>query len=147
MKTIKSTYFLPAILTAMAITALLFNIYYNSTQVAMGSTIQGNDYQATSTAASSAYGAFTASRLIKTGPSSLGTVVITGAAAGGINIYDATTTDITLRANKSTSSILVASLPPSLVAGDYVFDIALSTGLYVDLLAGGTMPTTTISFR
>jgi len=147
MKTIKSTYLLPAIITAMAITALLFSIFYNSTQTAMGSTIQGSDYQATTTAANAVYGSFTAGKLIKSGPGSLGTVVITGANTGVVNIYDATTTDITQRTgNKASSTILIASLPASLVAGDYIFDIALSTGLYVDLVSGN-MPTTTISFR
>lgn len=141
------TYKLPAILTAMAITALLFSIFYNSTRTAMGSTIQGSDYQATTTANNTVYGSFSSSKLVKSGYGSLGSIIVTGASAGGINIYDATTTDITLRGNKATNTILVASIPPSLAAGTYVFDVQLSTGLYVDLLAGGTMPTTTITYR
>lgn len=148
MKTAKSKFVLPAIFTAMAITALLFSIFYNSTQTAMGSTIQGSDYQATTTAQSTAYGTtITTSKLVKSGPGSLGTVVITGANTGVVNFYDATTTDVTKRTNNiATSSILIASLPASLVAGDYIFDIALSTGLYVDLVSGN-MPTSTISYR
>jgi len=111
------------------------------------STIQGNDYMSTSTAASNVYGAQIRSSLLKNTPGSLGTVIVTGAAAGTINIYDATTTNITLRASsKATSTLLIASLPASLAAGDYVFDAEYTDGLYVDL-ADGVMPTTTITYR
>ena len=121
--------------------------FRDESSVVSAATIQGNDYQATTTAGSSIYGSFTSGRLIKTGYGALGTVIITGANSGILNFYDATTTDITLRTgNKATSSILIASLPASLAAGDYVFDIALSTGLYVDLVSG-TMPTSTIAYR
>lgn len=146
MKSVSVKYSLAGIITAMIITALFFS-FYNQTHVALGSTIQGNDYQATTTAGSSVYGSITGSKLIKTGYGSLGTVVITGANTGIVNIYDATTTDITKRTgNTATATILIASLPASLTTGDYVFDTALSWGLYVDLVSG-IMPTTTIAFR
>jgi len=133
---------------AMIVTGFVFAfILNNPAQVALGSTIQGSDYQATTTASSNIYGSFTASRAIKSGPGSFGTVVITGANTGNINFYDATTTDVTLRTgNRSTSSILIASLPASLAANDYTFDVQLSQGLYLELVAGN-MPTTTITFR
>lgn len=133
-----------------AVIATMFVVLFfgfNNEKVVEGSTIQGNDYQATTTAENAVYGSFTSSRLIKTGYGALGTVNITGANTGAINFYDATTTDITKRTgNVSSSSILIASIPPSLVAGNYVFDIALSRGLYIDLVSGN-MPTTTISYR
>jgi len=146
MKAVSTKLGLAGIVVTMIVTAFLFS-FYNETRIAQGATIQGNDYQATTTAASSVYGSFTASRLIKTGYGSLGTVIITGANTGIMNFYDATTTDITKRTNNtSSSSILLASIPASAAAGDYVFDIALSYGLYVDLVSGN-MPTTTIAFR
>lgn len=146
MKSASMKFGIAGIVTAMILTALFFSLY-NETRIAQGSTIQGNDYQATTTAGNSVYGSITASKVIKSTYGSLGTVVVTGANTGVVNFYDATTTDITKRTNNTaTATILVASLPASLAAGDYVFDTALSWGLYVDLVSG-TMPTTTIAFR
>ena len=107
-----------------------------------------NEYQATTTAASTVYGnTITGDNLVKTGLGAFGSVVITGATAGVVNVYDATTTNVLLRTgNKATSTILIVSLPASLAAGTYTFDHEFTDGLYVDLVAG-TMPTTTITYR
>ena len=96
-----------------------------------GSVAVSNDYRATTTAASTLFGAtISDSRLIRSGYGSLGSVVITGATAGVVNIYDATTTDALQRAgNKATSSIQIATLPASLAAGTYVFDAQYNDGL------------------
>lgn len=113
-----------------------------------GSIQQGQEYTATTTAPNVIFGnTITGDAVLKTGPGGLGSVVITGAATGILNFYDATTTNVDLRTgNKATSTILIASLPASLVAGDYVFDVAVSDGLLVDLVSGN-MPTTTITYR
>lgn len=107
------------------------------------------EYTATSTATSNIYGATINSgiTLIRTGQGSIGSVVITGAAAGVLNFYDATTSDVTKRASQfASSSILIASLPASLAAGTYVFDSQYNYGLLV-VLSSGTMPTSTITYR
>lgn len=76
----------------------------------------------------------------------LGSVIITGAATGVINIYDATTTDVTLRTGAmGTSSILLATFPSSEATGTYTFDAQYYRGLIVETI--GTMPTTTITSR
>src|SRR3990167_2507018 len=77
---------------------------------ALGSVFSGQEYVATTTASNSMYGAtITGDRLIKTGYGALGSVVITGAATGIINIYNATTSNILARTgNVATSSILLA---------------------------------------
>lgn len=150
MKTAQSKFVLPAIIMAMVMTAFVFAfVYENKPNVAFGSTIMGNDYLSTTTAASTAYGTtITGDALIKTGSGSFGGFIITGAATGIVNFYDATTTDITKRTgNKATSTILITSLPASLAAGDYTgYDVTFSTGLYIDLVSGN-MPTTTVKFR
>lgn len=150
MKTAQSKLVLPAIIMAMIFTAFaLALVFENNTKVALGSTIMGNDYLSTTTAASTAYGTtITGDALIKTGSGSFGGFIVTGATAGIVNFYDATTTDVTKRTgNKATSSILITSLPASLAAGDYTgYDVTFSTGLYIDLVSG-TMPTTTVKFR
>ncbi len=118
----------------------------------VGSVNIGAEYSRINIAASTAYGATTTPQrtatvgTIKIGSGSLGSVVITGAAAGLMNFYDATTSDVTKRTNNvATSTILLASLPASLVAGTYVFDVEFRTGLFVDIT--GTYPTTTVTYR
>ncbi len=140
-------------LIALLVTSVLFcaALFFASsfTPFAFGSNMsEASDYMATSTAASAAYGAtITGGRLIKPGHGSFSTVVITGANTGIVNFYDATTTDITKReARFSTSTILIASFPASAAAGDYVFDAQYTTGLFIDLVSGN-MPTSTITYR
>lgn len=114
----------------------------------VGSVVQGNEYQATSTAANALYGARTdAEGLLKTGYGSLAQVTITGANTGILNFYNATTSNVNLRTgNKATSTLLIASFPASAAAGTYTFDATVSTGLLY-VLEGGLMPTTTIMWR
>ena len=117
----------------------------------MGSVEVSNEYLATSTAASGAYGAVTTGRVIKGGitkaSGTLGSVVVTGANTGVLNFYDATTTDVTLRTgNKATSTILLASIPTNMAAATYTFDVQFTDGLLLELVSG-TMPTTTITYR
>lgn len=131
------------------IAVLLVEIVLTSRPLVVeGSTLQGQEYMATTTAANSVYGAtVTGSTLIRTGSGSINSVIITGANTGIVNIYDATTSSILLRATRmSTSTILIATLPASIVAGTYTFDATYSNGLYVDLI-GGNMPTSTITYR
>lgn len=69
----------------------------------------------------------------------LGSVVITGAVAGPMKFYDATsTTDV--------SSTTLTILPASLAAGTYTFDVAFSRGLILGTTAN-LVPTSTITWR
>lgn len=84
--------------------------------------------------------------LLKLGNGVLGSVVITGAATGTFELYDATTTNATLRTITATTSLVkLASFPASTAAGTYVFDAAFSQGLIVAFT--GTQGTTTITYR
>jgi len=108
----------------------------------IGSVVQSSEYHATTTS----QGRFSSPAVLVSGYGSLGSVIITGAGAGTINLYDATTTDITLRTgNTATSSLYIATIPDSTVAGTYTFDTSFYTGLLVEII--GTTPTTTITFR
>lgn len=113
-----------------------------------GSVTVASEYVATTTAANSVYGAtITGSKLIRTGSGTLGSVVITGANTGVVNIYNATTSNVNQRTGKkATSTILIATLPASLAAGTYVFDTQFSDGLYVEVVSG-SIPTSTITYR
>ena len=133
----------------MATVALLMGglVALQVKDLSLGSVSVSNEYRATSTALSAGYGAGTVDAQIKTGYGTLGSVVVLGADTGVVNLYDATTTDATLRASsKATSTILITSLPASLVAGTYTFDVRFNDGLLLDLVQGN-MPTTTITFR
>lgn len=116
--------------------------------VALGSVSVTSEYIATSTAQSSAYGALiTGDKYLVTGKGTLGSVVILGANTGIINIYNATTSSILKRAStKATSTILIASIPASMAAGTYTFDVQFTDGLFIDLVSG-IMPTTTVTYR
>ena len=133
----------------LAITVLAGFVYYfhQLNQQNVSGVSQGNEYNATSTAASAVYGAFTDDQLLKTGWGTLGSIVVTGAYTGIVNFYNATTSNVLLRTNNTaSSSILMASMPASLVAGTYMFDAIFTDGLLVEL-ESGNMPTTTITWR
>lgn len=72
----------------------------------------------------------------------LGSVVITGANTGIINIYDATTTG----PHSDSATTTLASFPASTVAGTYIFDVTATKGILIELSAG-LMPTSTITWR
>ena len=123
--------------------AYLFIVSHQNAKASVGA----DGYQATSTAANALFGSQTVQTRIRTGPGIFGSVIITGANTGVVNIYDATTTDVNKRTgNTATSTILLASLPGSLVAGTYTFDVSFGTGLLVDVWSG-SMPTSTITWK
>lgn len=143
MKSINNT-FVPAVLIAGAILVLAIVLLFKPFQTAFGSVAIGNDYQGTTTV--STPGAFPVEARLQNYGGSLGSVVLTGATTGTINIYDATTSDVTKRTpGQSTSTILLASFPASAATGDYVFDRVFFNGLYI--VTTGTIPTTTITYR
>jgi|GEM_PF-4175832 hypothetical protein len=88
--------------------------------------------------------------LIKSGRGSFGSVNVleTGSGGGDFEFYDATTTNINLRASSmASSSIFLGSIPNDATAREYAFDIALNNGLVMVYTGGGTVATTTINLR
>ena len=137
--------FVATLASALVISAVV--LLFQNAQPTLASTIQGNEYLATTTGNGANFGSWSTGRLVRTGSGSLAQITVTGANTGMVNIYDATTTNVNNRTNNpATSTILIASLPVSLVAGTYTFDAEYKTGLFVDLVSG-TMPTTTITYR
>ena len=136
------------ILAGVAVLLVSAFLYFSKTeQKPIGSIITGQEYQATTTAGNAVFGAQTTGALLKTGFGSLGSVVVTGANTGILNFYDATTTNVNLRMGSTpTSTIHIASIPESMVAGTYTFDAEFTTGLLMDLYSG-SMPTTTVTWR
>ncbi len=97
------------------------------------------DYVYTPTAGESA-------QLLKTRFGSLGSVIITGAGAGYIDIYNASTTDATLRTVTATTSLpTIAHFPANTVAGTYDFNTIFTDGLLV--VWTGDIGTSTITYK
>lgn len=131
------------LLAAFLGAALLFS--WNPALPADASVLRGGEYHATTTNSFTVGGGPTEKALL-TEPGTLGSVVITGANSGTINLYDATTSNINARTgNLATSAILVASFPASAAAGTYTFDGVVVNGLYLSV--AGTAPTSTITYR
>lgn len=131
-------------LYAIASLALLLSAYLLVSQSfkVEASTIQGSDYNATTTFAASAPN----ERLIKTGSGSLGSVVITGKNTGLMTLYNATTSNVNLRTgNKATSTIMLVDYPTNAPEGNYVFDIQFTDGLLLVTTTG--VATSTITYR
>jgi hypothetical protein len=122
----------------LAIVAL-FGGGYTATKV--GSVSEGSAYNSINTNTASSN-----KDLIKLGYGTLGSVIITGAAAGTFEIYDATTTNSVLRTVVATSSLIkLASFPTNAAVGTYTFDTAFTQGLIVAFT--GAQGTTTITLR
>lgn len=145
--TVKNTLFAFIGTLATALIVSLVLLLMQSPLSVQGSQLQGQEYLATTTGSSISAGAATGAGLVKTGSGALAQIVVTGANTGYINIYDATTTNVNNRTgNTATSSIYLGSLPASIAAGTYTFDVQFNTGLYLDLVSG-TLPTSTIMYR
>lgn len=112
-----------------------------STQVAKGSVSDTNEYNATTTNALSV-----AQRTLKNGRGSLAQVTITGDNTGLITVYNATTSNVSLRTGqKATSTIIIADFPASTPEGTYTFDALFTDGLLV--VTSGAPATSTITWR
>ena len=87
-----------------------------------------------------------AAQLLKTSFGILGSVIITGAGAGDLTLYNATTTNANLRATAATSSLpVIASFPANTAVGNYDFDVAFNDGLLA--VFTGVIGTSTITFN
>lgn len=113
-----------AIIGLVLVVAFLISV--NAAKTASASVRTGDEYLATTTNAASAN-----TRTLKAGRGALGQVTITGAAAGTMTFYDATTSNSTLRTGQlATSSLaVIADFPASAAAGTYMFDAGFSNGL------------------
>lgn len=113
-------------------------------QIPVGSVSLGAGYKATTTSALMGWAVRTP-KTLSTHPGTLGSVVITGAAATLFELYDATTTNANLRAIKATTTL--ASFPTSAAAGTYTFDVDYNVGLIAEFKTGTAIATTTITWR
>lgn len=112
-----------------------------------GSVIVASEYNATTSPQRLSNGTGNGTAiLVKSGFTTLGSVIVTGTNTGTINFYDATTSDVTKRTNNTpTTTILIASLLGNIATGTYTFDVNVNNGLLYEGV--GTVPTSTVTFR
>jgi hypothetical protein len=107
----------------------------------LGSISNGSAYKTLSTAATTS-----PVYMIKTGPGTLGSVVINTLGTGNIVFYDATSTIPTYRTIQATSSLpIIGYVSASQAAGTYTYDVSFYGGLMA--VYGGAQGTSTITFR
>ena len=120
---------------ALAISLASGYTVYNGIQK-VGSITQGQEYSATTTPLAQAW----TDRQLDTGPGTLGSVVITSQGNVQFDLLDS------LDAGRNVATGTLVSIPRNAAVGTYVFDIAYSEGLYIDVLEG-TLGTSTITYR
>lgn len=132
------------LIIVIAVVAMSFLFSWVRTERVQGSVSVTDEYMSTTTGISRF--PTTGYDLLNASPGTLGQIVVTGTASGQLNIYDATTSDVTRRTfNTSTTSIWVVNLPGQTATGTYTFDSRFNYGMLV--IPVGNMPTTTIMFR
>ena len=82
--------------------------------------------------------------VLKPVPGVLGSVIVTTTATGVLTIYNATTSNVTLRA-LATSSLEIIAILANPVVGTYTYDIEADQGMIVKF--DGIQASTTITFR
>ena len=120
--------------------------FYRTTPV-NASTPVGGEYTATSTGQGSR--GISNFSPIQTFSGTLGSVVITAVGTDPIFVYDASTTDATMRGNIATTSLpLIAFFPASEPVGTYTFDAKFVNGLViVQVGTVANQASTTITWR
>ncbi len=130
------------ILSLIILMVVVYIVIVDRPQVpeSIGSVAISNEYHSVLTGASSG-GSDTLQ--LTTAPATLGSIVIT-ATGGAITVYNATTSNVTLRAGATTTLDFV-NIPSGTAVGTYTYDLVLPHGLLVVL--EGTQATSTITFR
>ena len=127
-------------LLLLAITVLLaLSIFTGNGVTSIGSVSVSDEYQSIQTGAGLANGT-----VLKPVPGVLGSVVVTTTAVGTLTIYNATTSNVTLRAG-ATSTLEILAVLSNPTAGTYTYDVEADQGMIVDF--SGTQASTTITYR
>lgn len=113
------------------------NSYLQNRQ-ALGSVNIGGEYKATTTDAAFGNGI----KVYKTGPGTLGSVVVTLTSNAPIAFYDATTTGA--HSNHATTTLAIFK---TTTAGTYTFDVSFTRGLVVDTTSTVGVASSSITSR
>ncbi len=125
-----------ALLVVLSVVIILIS---TKNEPAYGSVVQGSDYHSTTTD-----GTFTSAKLIQSGGGALGSVTITTAGTGKLTLYDATTTNASLRTKTATTTL--ANFNITTTVGTYTFDAIFYDGLIVEF-TGTNVASSSITYR
>lgn len=145
MNTLKLKISASLVIAGLLVVVCLFALAFKSKQT-LGSVSPGGEYQSTTTPTG-----IPDLMVLCEGPGVLANINVMGPNVGNIQVYNATTSNNTLRASIATSSILLADIPSKApadatsTARQHAFDAIATKGILVDLV--GSVPTTTISYR
>lgn len=121
---------LPFAVAAIVIAIVVFGYLAIAPQIASGSVITGQAYNATTTNSTSAGTFWQARSTSNVGGCELGSVVIASTTAtAGITLKNATSTS-------DVSSSTIAAFPANAAAGTYTFDMACKRGLIIETPTG-----------
>lgn len=120
--------------------AIIAGFYFGIKQNTATASIQdGQSYMATTT--DSTWSAVAGSiKVLKVGPGTFGSVIITTNTTGLINVYDGTTTSSTI------GTTTIAKFGASATTNTYTFDVAFAKGLVIENPTG-SLASTTITWR
>lgn len=133
--------------SAISIITIAFVIGFciNNSQVTNASTSLGSSYKSIQTAPVQTNTSFYQSAIIQTFPGTLGSVVVTGTNTGYLTLYDATTSNVNLRAGATTTLRVITTLPSNMATSTYTYDADFYYGLVSEWT--GNVATTTITYR
>ncbi len=134
-----------AIFAALGIASIFSLSEINNYKSNVGSVSSGNEYQGTTTYRASGAVNVAKDSLLKDGSGAVGNVLITGAVAGSIILYDANTADASTTALGASSTLAI--FPASTAAGTYQIDRLFYRGLLVSFSSATAVPTSTITWR
>lgn len=130
----------------IAVLAVVWVELIQNDNVALGSVSVAESYMATTTSPAATYSTGISAAgeyLLKKTPGQFGSVVLLGANTGIFELYDATTSNANLRTKTATTTL--ATVPASMAAGTYIFDVGFNYGLL--LVVRGAPATSTITFK
>lgn len=127
----------------VAVLVAVFISANTGTSGRLGSVSDSYAYSSVVTGVTSSFPA--SGQLVKSGGGVLGSVVVTGTGTGLMELYDATTTNVNLRAGATSTLTKLASFANSPTVGTYVFDVAFSQGLIIGFV--GAQASTTVTYR
>jgi hypothetical protein len=117
--------------------AVLGGIYFTlNTEQVVGSAVIGNEYQSYRITSGNAS---TSAQLVKLGPGTLGSIIVSSSTTGTLEVYDGVISGKTLtgaaltpgQGATTTATTTVALFPTNAVAGTYTFDSIITKSLYI----------------
>ncbi len=134
---------------SLAIVVLAFNFFTKPITPAQGSVTQGSSYDTVTTGPNA--GNTNTKQFFEisttTSGGTLGSIIISTSTAGIYTIYDATTSNVSLRAGATTTLKILAQILFGTPPGTYTYDSKFYYGLVLDATGAALVPTTTITWR